>query len=85
MKPSSQAISHCWFNFAKTFLDPENCFWEQVLWSDETKIELFQHNDVQKIWCKKDEAFLSKNIVPTLKYGGSLMMFWGCFSSRETK
>lgn len=72
------------FNFAKTFLDKENCFWEQVLWSDETKIELFGHNDVQKIWRKKGEAFLPKNTVATLKHGGGSMMFWGCFSSRGT-
>ena len=73
------------FNLAKTFLDKENCFWEQVLWSDETKIELFRHNDVQKIWRMKGEAFLPKNTVPTLKHGGSSMMFWGCFSSKGTE
>ena len=33
------------FNFTETFLDKENCFWGQVLWSDGTKIELFGHND----------------------------------------
>ena len=34
------------FNFAKMFLDKENCFWEQELWSDETKIEIFSCNDI---------------------------------------
>ena len=29
----------------------KNYFWEQVLWSDETKIKLFGCNAVQKIWC----------------------------------
>ena len=29
------------FDLAKTFLDKENCFWEQVLRNDETKTELF--------------------------------------------
>ena len=33
-----QIVAH--FNFAKMFLDKENSFWEQVLWSDETKIDL---------------------------------------------
>ena len=66
------------------FFDKENCFWGKVVWSDETKIELFRHNDAQKIWHKKGEAFLLKNTVPSLKYGGSLMTFWGCFSSSRT-
>ena len=64
--PSLQTILHCrlvWF-----------C---QVLWSDERKIELFQRNDVQKIWCKKGKAFFPKETVPTLKYGGGSMMFLG--------
>ena len=66
------------FNFAKTF------FWEQVLWSDKRKVEFFfRHKDVQKIWQKKGEAFLSKNTVSTLKLEGS-SMFWGSFSSRGT-
>ena len=74
----------CWFNFVKKFLDKENCFWEQVVWSGEIKIQLFQHKEVYKIQHKKSEAFLPKNTVPTLKYGGCLMVFWDCFSLRET-
>lgn len=68
-------------NFAETFLDKENNFWDRVLWSDETKVELFGHNNVKKIWRKDGEAFLPKNTVPTVKHGGGSMMFWGCFSS----
>ena len=41
------------------------------------KIATKNYNDVLKIWCKKGETFLL-----TLKYGGSSMMFWACFSSR---
>ena len=29
------------------------------------KLNFFNINDAEKIWCKKDEAFLLKNIVPT--------------------
>ena len=71
-------------NFAKVHLDKEASFWDRVLWSDETKIELFGQNDVKKIWRKKGEAFLPKNTVPTVKHGGGSMMFWGCFSSSGT-
>ena len=71
-------------NFTKAHLDKEEGFWNKVLWSDETKIELFGHNDVKRIWRKKGEAFLPKNTVPTVKHGGGSMMFWGCFSSSGT-
>ena len=36
-----------------------------VLWSDETTIELFGHNHIQKIWHKKVDVFLLKNTMPT--------------------
>ena len=72
------------FNFAKTFLDKEICFWEQVLWNNKTNIDLFQHNVIQKIWHRKGEAFRPKNAIQTLKHEGCSMMFRSCFSSRGT-
>ncbi|KAK3552729.1 hypothetical protein QTP86_021114 [Hemibagrus guttatus] len=58
--------------FANAHLDKEEDFWSSVLWSDETKIELFVHNDV---------AFNPKITIPTVKHGGGNLMFWGCFSA----
>lgn len=70
--------------YARTHLDQENGFWNRVLWTDETKIELFGHNDVRTIRRKKGEAFLPKNTVATVKHGGGSLMFWGAFSSSGT-
>ncbi|KAK3563981.1 hypothetical protein QTP86_006237 [Hemibagrus guttatus] len=56
--------------FANAHLDKEEDFWSSVLWSDETKIGLFGHNDVVFILCKKGEAFNPKNTNPTVKHGG---------------
>ncbi|KAI4895152.1 hypothetical protein NFI96_027349 [Prochilodus magdalenae] len=67
--------------FANAHLDKEDYFWCSVLWSNETKIKLFGHNDVCTIWCKKGEAFNPKNTIPTVKHGGGNLMFWGCFSA----
>ena len=72
------------FNFIKTFLEIENYFLEQVLRINETKTELFGQNDVLKISWKKSEAFHQKNSRLTLKYGGSSVLLFGCFSSKET-
>jgi hypothetical protein len=35
-------------------------FWRNVLWSDETKIELFGHNDHCYVWRNKGEACKSR-------------------------
>ena len=32
--------------FAKRHIDKDCLFWSRVLWTDETKIELFGHNNV---------------------------------------
>ena len=67
--------------FANAHLDIEVDFWSSGVWSDETKIELFGHNDVSFIWRKKGDAFNPKNTIPTVKHGGGNLRLWGCFSS----
>jgi len=67
--------------FAKAHLDKDPSFWSSVLWSDETKMELFGHRDVAFVWRKKGEAYNPKNTVPTVKHGGGSIMLWGCFSA----
>lgn len=71
-------------SFANEHLNKDASFWSSVLWSDETKLELFGHRDVAFVWRKKGEAFKPKNTVPTVKHGGGSLMFWGCFSANGT-
>ena len=42
--------------FATAHGDKDRTFWRNVLWSDETKIELCVHNDHHYVWRKKGEA-----------------------------
>ena len=70
--------------FAKAHVDKENAFWKKVLWTDETKIELFSHNDVRYVWRTKNTAFDEKNAVPTVKHGGGSVILWGCFAASGT-
>ncbi|CDR18374.1 unnamed protein product [Oncorhynchus mykiss] len=58
--------------------------WEKVMWSDETKIELFGLNSTRRVWKKKKDEYNPKNTIPTVKHGGGNIILWGCFSAKGT-
>ena len=70
--------------FATAHGDKMFTFWRNVLWSDETTIELFGHNDHRYVWRKKGDACKTKNTIPTVKHGGGSIMLWGCFDAKGT-
>ncbi len=61
--------------FAQVHIDDYCAQWDEVLWPDETKIQLFGHNTTKTIWYKKRVAFKPRNTVPTVKHSsGSIML-----------
>uniref|UniRef100_A0A3B4X8J7 Transposase Tc1-like domain-containing protein n=1 Tax=Seriola lalandi dorsalis TaxID=1841481 RepID=A0A3B4X8J7_SERLL len=48
--------------------------WSKVLWSDETKIELFGHNVQGYVWRSKAAVW----------QGGGSIVLWGCFAATGT-
>uniref|UniRef100_A0AAY5KSE6 Transposase Tc1-like domain-containing protein n=1 Tax=Esox lucius TaxID=8010 RepID=A0AAY5KSE6_ESOLU len=61
--------------FARKHLDDPQGIWENTLWTDETKVELFGRCVSHYIWRKSNSAFQKKNIIQTVKYGdGSVMV-----------
>ncbi|KAK3554563.1 hypothetical protein QTP70_025494 [Hemibagrus guttatus] len=44
--------------------------WVKVLWSDETKIELFGINSTRRVWRRRNAAYDPKNTIPSVKHGG---------------
>uniref|UniRef100_A0AAZ3PP18 Transposase n=1 Tax=Oncorhynchus tshawytscha TaxID=74940 RepID=A0AAZ3PP18_ONCTS len=83
-KPQLQNRHKVRLRFATAHGDKDHTFWRNVFWSDETKIELFGHNDHRYVWRKKGEACKPKNTIPTLKNGGGSIMLWRCFAAGGT-
>ena len=58
---------------------------QNILWSDEMKIELFGLNAKCYVWWKPSTAHNHpSNTKPTMKHGGGSIMLWGCFSVAGT-
>ena len=69
-------------DYAKRNIDKDFVFWNSVLWTDETKIELFGHSRSQFVWRKPNDAYNPNFTVPKVKHGGGNLMFWGSFAAR---
>ncbi|CAH2088492.1 unnamed protein product [Euphydryas editha] len=54
-------------------------FWKKVVWSDESKFELFGTKKRRKVWRKSNQA-LEDKIAKPVKFGRGSVMVWGCFS-----
>ncbi len=59
-------------------------YWYYVLWSDETKINLFSSDGVKHVWRQPSEEYKDKGVLPTVKLGGGSVMIWGCMSAAGT-
>uniref|UniRef100_A0AAQ4NQU8 Transposase Tc1-like domain-containing protein n=1 Tax=Gasterosteus aculeatus aculeatus TaxID=481459 RepID=A0AAQ4NQU8_GASAC len=70
--------------FAKKHLKDSQTMRNKILWSDETKIELFGLNAKRHVWRKPGTAHHLTNTIPTVKHGGGSIMLWGCFSAGGT-
>ncbi len=70
--------------YMKKHLKDSKMVTNKILWSDETKIELFGLNFKRYVWRKLGTAHHLSNTVPTVKHGGGSIMLWGCFSAAGT-
>lgn len=54
--------------------------WKKVLWTDESKFEMFGSRRRQYVRRRPGEEYLEDCLNPTMKHGGGSIMVWGCFS-----
>ncbi len=56
-------------------------YWNHVLWSDETKINLFGSDGVKRVWWQPGEEYKDKCV----KHGGGgSVIVWHCMSAAGT-
>jgi len=57
-------------------------YWNDVLFSDESKFTLFNSDGRSFVWREKGLRNSKEYVKSTLKFGGGSVMVWGCFSSK---
>ncbi|CCO38111.1 Transposable element Tcb2 transposase [Rhizoctonia solani AG-1 IB] len=56
--------------------------WARVIFSDESKFNLFSSDGPRYVWRRKGEEFDPRYTQKTVKHGGGHIMVWGCITSK---
>ncbi|GBL85289.1 Transposable element Tc1 transposase [Araneus ventricosus] len=69
-------------SFAKSTLNKPETYWNNVLFADESKFNIFGSDGRILVWRrKKNEELNPKNLVGTATYGGRDALVWECMSA----
>ena len=63
--------------FAKRYKDWSNEQWAKVLWSDESKFNLFGSDGINFVRRPPGQRYSPRYQLPTVKHGGGSIMVWG--------
>ena len=58
-------------------------FWKNVVWSDESKLNLFDSDGKVMVWRIPREEFDPLCTTPAIEHGGGSVMVWGCFTRQR--
>ncbi len=70
--------------FAEDNLAKNMNYWNLVLWSDESKVNLFDSDGFQHVWRRPGEEYQENCVLPTVKHGGGSIMVWCCMATAGT-
>lgn len=68
-------------DYAKKYENENISFWNSVLFSDESKFEVFGQKKPVKVWRTKSNEYAEQNLITTVKHGGGSVMVWGCMAA----
>ena len=54
--------------------------WKKVLWTDESKFEIFDSSRRVFVRCRVGKRMVPQCVTPTVKHGGGSVMIWGSFA-----
>lgn len=78
IKPKNKKIR---LEFAKKYQHWTEADWRKVLFSDESKFNLFGSDGKKYVRRPQGQRYNSRYQIPTVKHGGGHIMVWGAFSS----
>ena len=67
--------------FVKTYIDKENSFWDKVIFSDESKFNIFGSDGQNYMWRKPNTELAIRHLHQTVKHGGGSVMVCGCMTA----
>ena len=56
--------------------------WKKIIWSDESKINIYGSDGRNYYWKRPGEQLQLHHIKPTVKFGGGSIIVWGCITSQ---
>ncbi|CEG66586.1 hypothetical protein RMATCC62417_03133 [Rhizopus microsporus] len=59
--------------------------WRQVIFSDETKINIWGSDGVKYYWKRKDDVLRSHHLDLTVKHGGGKLIMWRCITAKGSE
>jgi len=68
-------------DFARQYKNASKEFWRKVIFSDESKYNIFGSDGRIRVWRKPGEAYNPNNTIKTVKHGGGGVMVWGCMAA----
>lgn len=67
--------------FALKHVNKSNEFWKRVIFTDESKYQIFGSDGRKFVWRKANTEVDPKNLTPTVKHGGGSVLVWGAMSA----